>query len=81
MGVCDAMPVWLLDYFHNRSQRTKLNSVTSSAIDINSSVVQGSALGLTMFLICSSDLRLARPGNLLCKYANDVTMVFPASLT
>jgi len=63
----DDVYAWLLDFFYNRLHRTKFNSVTSSALDINCGVVQGSALGPIMFLISSSDLHLISPGIYLCK--------------
>src|SRR6202000_3446275 len=46
--------------------------------NINASVVQGSALGLTMFILNSADLCTITPGNALIKYADDATLVVPA---
>jgi len=41
----DHIYAWLLDFFNNRSHKTRLNSSTSTVLGINRSVVQGSALG------------------------------------
>ena len=72
---------WLLDFFQNRSHRTKFNSSLSQSLEINSSVVQGSALGPVMFIINSSDLMSVVPGNVFVKYADDVYLLVPASNT
>ena len=56
-----------------------INSEASEALHINYNVIRGSALGPVMFIISTSDLKAVTPGNLLVKYADDVTMVVPAS--
>jgi len=77
----DSVYSWLLSFFTNRSHRTKFSGVTSSQDCINSSVVQGSALGPPMFVISTSDLKVVTPGNVYVKYADDATLIVPASNT
>ena len=60
---------------------TKFLGTVSSEVHINASMVQGSALGPPMFIISSSDLKAVTPRNVFMKYADDVTLVIPASNT
>ena len=70
-----------LIFFKQIQHCTKFNSSLSQSLEINSSVVQGSALGPVMFIINSSDLMCAVPGNVFVKYADDVYLLVPASNT
>src|SRR6266496_1607920 len=72
---------WLWDFFSGRSHRTKFANQVSSDQIINSSVVQGSALGPPMFIISTWYLKAVTPGNSYCKYADDATLVVRASNT
>jgi Reverse transcriptase (RNA-dependent DNA polymerase) len=79
LPIADHVYGWLLDFFNHRSHSTKFNSNVSPALGINASVVQGSALGPPLFILNSADLCGTTPGNVLCKYADDVTLIVPAS--
>jgi len=48
-------------------------------LGINESVVQGSALGPPLFIINLSDLHPVATGNMMVKYADDATLIAPAS--
>ena len=71
--------MWLRNFFLDRSHVTRFNSSVSTPQLINASIVQGSALGPVMFILNSTDLRCCTPGNSAYKYADDVTLVVPAS--
>ena len=79
MQLPDPVYHWLVDFFRCRSHCTKFGAVTSPPLAINSSVVQGSALGPPLFILALSDLRAKTLGNFYMKYADDVTMLIPAS--
>ena len=70
---------WLEDYLHQRVHCTKTKSGTSPALGINSSVVQGSAVGPIAFILNASDLKASAQGNILRKYADDTYLICPAT--
>jgi len=75
----DPIYSWFLSFFHCRSHQTKFAGELSHLRHINSSVVQGSATGPPMFIVSTSDLHAVTPGNSFSKYADDGTLVVPAS--
>lgn len=50
-------------YLYNRTQRVCFNGIYSKLVDIEWSVLQGSALGTLLFLITTNDL----PINISCE--------------
>ena len=45
---------------------------------VNSSIIQGSAIGPAMYVVNAADLHTVVPGNSLMKYADDTYLVIPA---
>ena len=72
---------WLVRFFSGRSHQTKFCNATSSPSIISASVIQGSAVGPAAFIVNASDLFPSSPGNVLVKYADDVFLIVPSSLT
>ena len=68
-----------MNYLSGCLHCTKSNDVLSSALRINASVVQGSALGLVAFIINATDLNVVTPGNKLHKYADDTYLIVPST--
>jgi len=69
---------WLVDYLQYRSHNTKFNNEISTCQTINSSVVQGSALGPMLFTINSTDCIAIVDGNFMFKYADDSYLLVPS---
>jgi len=57
------------------SQCTKINGSISASESINRSIVRGSATGPNSFSIYVADLKALGNTNLLCKYADDTTLL------
>ena len=45
--------------------------------EISAGIIQGSGIGPASYVVNSSDLTAVRPGNLLCKYADDTYLIIP----
>ena len=69
----------LISFFLNRTHSTKFLNKTSSALSINSSVVQGSVLGPSSFIINASSHKPVHPLNQMIKFADDTYLVIPSS--
>jgi len=68
-----------VDFFANHSHCTVFHEELSSLLDINASIIQGSAIGPAAYIITAGDLVAAVPENSMCKYANDTYIIIPAS--
>ena len=68
---------WIASFLTDRSQCTKINGILSALEYINRSVVQGSAVGPISFSIYVADLKVIGATNVICKYADDTTLLFP----
>jgi len=79
IGVQDNLYNWLIDYLTDHKHRTKYQSSISSIESINSSVIQGSAIGPTAFCIAACDLKTIHSTNSLLKYADDTYLIIPKS--
>jgi len=50
--------------------------MSSSALEeISAGIIHGSSIGPASYMVNSSNLTAVRPGNLLCKYANDMYLI------
>jgi len=58
---------------------TKYENNTSALADISASIIQGSAIGPASYVVHASDLVSITAGNSLCKYADDMYVIIPAS--
>ena len=68
---------WIIAFLNKRQHRTKFMGATSSAIEINASIVQGSGLGPVDFIVAISKLKPRHSTNKIIKYADDSYILFP----
>ncbi len=64
-------------FLFDRTQSTRIGSFTSKPLRITRSIVQGSGLGPTLYIINASDLKPQSSDNKLCLYADDSTLLVP----
>src|SRR6218665_1471705 len=60
---------WLVRYFESRGHVTRLGDIISTIAFINASIVQGSDVGPSSYIIVASDLRPRYSENRMMKYA------------
>lgn len=68
---------WIINFLSNRTQAVKIDNAVSSFLPINMGVIQGSALGPSLFSIMLSDLRPLSLSNVYFKYADDTNLLVP----
>ena len=68
---------WLISFLSGRNHTTKTSAGESTPADINRSIVQGSGLGPTLYLILESDLEPKSRINKIFKYADDTNLLVP----
>ena len=68
---------WIMSFLTNRTQATRLGFHLSAHLPINRSIVQGSGIGPTLFIMFAHDLRPLDILNYLIKYADDTTLLCP----
>ena len=69
---------WVLDLLKGHTHCTKFKDAISCFETVNASVIQGSALGPSVFLVNASDLRPIDDGNDMFKFADDTYLVVGA---
>jgi hypothetical protein len=73
----DCILNWFISFLSNRSHATKCLGTVSSTLSINLSIIQGSGLGPTFYIVLESDLKAKSPINLIFKYADDTNLLVP----
>ena len=68
---------WIIAFLSGRTHTTKNLLLESSALTINRSIVQGSGIGPTLYIIMESDLKSASQINIIFKYADDTNLLVP----
>jgi hypothetical protein len=71
---------WIIKFLSDRSQRVKFGDDLSSCCFITRSIIQGSGLGPTLYIIMESDLHpMSYFINLMFKFADDTNLLIPQS--
>ena len=66
------------NFLSNRSQQVKFDGSLSSSCDITRSIIQGSGLGPTLYIVMESDLHpMSDFRNLMFKFADDTNLLVP----
>jgi len=81
LGMPDNIYNWLRDFFSDRQHCTQYSRQRSTVAMIKASVIQGSVVGPSAYVITAGDLHAVTPGNLLLKYADDTYLLVPAANT
>jgi len=68
---------WICSFLAGRGQQCKLNGELSMVANIGCSIVQGSGIGPTLYIVMGSDLHALSQLNDMCKYADDTTLLVP----
>ena len=68
---------WVFDFLSNRSQRVKIDGVTTKFLNINRDMPQGTVLGPIMFTVMVNDIKAVSPLNDLSKFADNVAIMAP----
>ena len=67
---------WIVNSLMGRQQRVVVDGISTSYLSINRDIPQGTAvIGPILFLIMINDIKAVNPsGNLLIKYADDISL-------
>ena len=68
---------WIINFLTDRKQQVVINGRRYSRLSITRSILQGSGLGLLLFLIYILDVKPICKINILCKYADDLSQLCP----
>ena len=78
LDIQDIIYNWLVDFFTGHSHQTRYKGKVSEFKSISASIIQGSGVGPTSYVVNASDLHAITGGNVLCKYADDTYLIVPA---
>ena len=67
---------WLISFLVGRNHTTKTAGIESSSLPINLSIVQGSAIGPTLYIILESDLKPLSQVNIVLSTGMPMTQTF-----
>jgi hypothetical protein len=62
---------WFISFLTGRSHTTRRFGIESHPLPINLSIIQGSGLGPTFYIVLESDLKAVSATNVIFKYADD----------
>ena len=68
---------WIIYFLVGRNHTTKTAGVESRPLPINLSIVQGTGIGPTLYIILESDLKPVSLINIVYKYADDTNLLVP----
>ena len=69
---------WIVDFLCNHSHCTRYANVNSSVATVTASIIQGSGLGPTAYLVNAADLRPLQADNDIIKLADDTYLIVSA---
>jgi hypothetical protein len=66
---------WVISFLTGRSQMTMVSGSLSSSLKINRSIVQGSGISPSLYILMESDLHPLSKDNLIFKFADDTNLL------
>jgi len=78
LDIPDHVYNWLVNFFAGHSHQTHYSGSISQIKSISASIIQGSSIGPTSYVVTASDLHAITDGNQLFKYADDTYLIVPA---
>src|SRR6218665_4083048 len=76
----DSIYNWLVEFLQDRTHSTLFAGRRSPAASINASIIQGSGLGPSEYVVSASDLHLVHGQNRISKFADDTYLIIPSSM-
>ena len=73
LEIPDCIYNWIKDVFKRHAHCTKYARLVSSVTTIYASIIQGSALGPTSYIVTAADLHQVYAGNRIFKFADDTS--------
>ena len=74
LNIADNIIQWVVSFLTDRNQYVQLNRKLSLPRIFNRSIVQGSGIGPTLFIICIMDFKPISSTNHITKYADDASL-------
>jgi len=80
LDIPDSVYNWFVTFFSEWRHSTRYGSDISTVLEINASIIQGSALGPASYVVNAGDLNTVTPSNRIHKYADDTSLYQPVTL-
>ena len=80
LDIPDHIYNWVVNFLEDRKHVTTFQSLLSAVRSINASVVQGSGIGPSSYIVNASDLHPIHLANKMGKYADDTYLLIGASM-
>jgi len=78
LAMPDEVYNWLVYYYNGHRHCTRYGMSSSAFLEISAGIIQGSSVGPARYVVKSRDLTAVKPGNFLCKYADDTYLIIPS---
>jgi len=78
LAMPDEVYNWLVSYFNGHRHCTRYSMSSSALSEISAGIIQGSGIGPASYVVNFSDVTAVKPGNLMCKYADDNYLIIPS---
>src|SRR6218665_3624104 len=80
ISILDRIYNWVVDFLRGRSHVMRFQGGISKERAISASVVQGSGVGPSSFIVCAFDLHPVHEENKMAKYADDTYLLVGGSM-
>src|SRR6218665_1310885 len=76
----DSIYNWLVEFLQDRTHSTLFAGRRSPVAHINASIIQGSGLGPSEYVVSASDLHPVHEQNRIAKFTDDTYLIIPSSM-